>query len=116
MIKLKSLFRRGQTPSQNSSSSTKHSSNNNRNKSQSTQSLNTAIDNEDKQNSANASSSTKFYPAPQNPLVNIVDSSAERGVDVGDDRSMVININENFTTIPKLRVYFSFLTSLYLNI
>lgn len=87
MIKLKSLFRRGQTPSQNSSSSTKHSSNNNRNKSQSTQSLNTAIDNEDKQNAASSSSSsTKFYPAQENPLLNIEGSSAERGVDVGDDQ------------------------------
>ncbi|TMW49933.1 hypothetical protein DOY81_004972 [Sarcophaga bullata] len=87
-IKNKVFKRGGQTPSQSSSSSNKHSSNNNRNKSQSTQSLNTAIDNEDKQKAATASganSSTKFYPADQNPFVNIVDSSAERGVDVGDD-------------------------------
>lgn len=90
MIKLKSLFRRGPAPSQGSSSkhsSSSSSSNNNRNKSQSTQSLNTAIENEDKQQQK--SSSSKFYP-PSNqnpPLVNIVGSSAERGVDVGDDNS-----------------------------
>ncbi|XP_037822637.1 cytospin-A-like isoform X1 [Lucilia sericata] len=87
MIKLKSLFRRGQTPSQNSSSSsTKHSSNNNRNKSQSTQSLNTAIENEDKQNTAGGNSSKKVHPSERNPLLNIEGSSAERGVDVGDDQ------------------------------
>lgn len=101
MIKLKSLFRRGQTTSQNSS--TKHSSNNNRNKSQSTQSLNTAIENEEKQNSAtsNANSSSKFYPNTQNPLVNIEGSSAERGVDVGDDHHLAINSSslENNKTV-----------------
>ncbi|XP_013099891.1 cytospin-A [Stomoxys calcitrans] len=90
MIKLKSLFRRGQTPSQSSSkhSSSSNSSNNNRNKSQSTQSLNTAIENEDKKQQAGAgATSTKFYPDAQNPpIVQIEGSSSERGVDVGDDR------------------------------
>uniref|UniRef100_T1PFR9 Calponin-like protein n=1 Tax=Musca domestica TaxID=7370 RepID=T1PFR9_MUSDO len=91
MIKLKSLFRRGQTPSQSSSkhSNSSSSSNNNRNKSQSTQSLNTAIENEDKkqQAAAAASASSKFYPNADipPPIIQIEGSSSERGVDVGDD-------------------------------
>lgn len=90
MIKLKSLFRRGQTPSQSSSkhSNSSSSSNNNRNKSQSTQSLNTAIENEDKKHQAAAGASSKFYPNQQTappPIVQIEGSSSERGVDVGDD-------------------------------
>ncbi|XP_061395363.1 cytospin-A [Musca vetustissima] len=87
MIKLKSLFRRGQTPSQSSSKHSNSSSNNNRNKSQSTQSLNTAIENEDKKQQAAASASSKFYPNADNPppIIQIEGSSSERGVDVGDD-------------------------------
>ncbi|KAL9881010.1 sperm antigen with calponin homology and coiled-coil domains split discs isoform 2-T6 [Glossina fuscipes fuscipes] len=88
MIKLKSLFRRGQTPSQGSSS--KHSSsNNNRSKSQSTQSLNAAVDKEEL-TSINATAAnnkhitTKLYPPVSEPTSIRIDGSSERGVDVGD--------------------------------
>uniref|UniRef100_A0A1A9UUB4 Calponin-homology (CH) domain-containing protein n=1 Tax=Glossina austeni TaxID=7395 RepID=A0A1A9UUB4_GLOAU len=91
MIKLKSLFRRGQTPSQGSSS--KHSSsNNNRNKSQSTQSLNAAVEKEDLTSIAataataanNKHITTKLYPPVTEPTSIRIDGSSERGVDVGD--------------------------------
>lgn len=83
------MFRRGQTPSQGSSS--KHSSsNNNRSKSQSTQSLNAAVEKEDLTSIAattanNKHITTKLYPPVSGATsIRIDDGSSERGVDVGD--------------------------------
>ncbi|XP_037931730.1 ataxin-2 homolog [Teleopsis dalmanni] len=94
MIKLKSLFRRGQGPSGSSKHSNNNSSNN-RNKSQSTTSLNTITDNEQRQQqqqqqqqqhqlqqqqqrqqSQTPTVTTKFYQK--------VDPASERGIDIGD--------------------------------
>nr|XP_036215238.1 cytospin-A isoform X2 [Bactrocera oleae]XP_036215239.1 cytospin-A isoform X2 [Bactrocera oleae]XP_036215240.1 cytospin-A isoform X2 [Bactrocera oleae] len=75
MIKLKSLFRRGQGPS----GSSKHSSSNSRHKSQSTTSLNTVGSSSQEPAAATAAAAANtatFYP-PIDPLT-------ERGVDVGD--------------------------------
>ncbi|XP_053952097.1 cytospin-A isoform X1 [Anastrepha ludens] len=74
MIKLKSLFRRGQGPS----GSSKHSSSSSRHKSQSTTSLNTVgnIQEPTQQQAAASASTATFYPP--------IDPTTERGVDVGD--------------------------------
>ncbi|XP_039962506.1 cytospin-A isoform X2 [Bactrocera neohumeralis] len=75
MIKLKSLFRRGQGPS----GSSKHSSSNSRHKSQSTTSLNTVGSSSQEPaapTAVAAANTATFYPP--------IDPITERGVDVGD--------------------------------
>ncbi|XP_032582571.1 cytospin-A isoform X2 [Drosophila sechellia] len=87
MIKLKSLFRRGQGTSSSHSSNSSHkqqqnSSNNNRQKSQSSTSLNTAHEQQQPQNSITAAT-TKFYAHQET-------ASYERGVDVGDEGALLL--------------------------
>ncbi|KAH8240259.1 hypothetical protein KR026_001241 [Drosophila bipectinata] len=86
MIKLKSLFRRGQGTSSSNSSNSSHKqqqqhSNNNRQKSQSSTSLNTAHEQQQQQQQSNhGAATTKFYPQEA--------ASCERGVDVGDEEAL----------------------------
>nr|CAA20895.1 EG:118B3.2 [Drosophila melanogaster] len=86
MIKLKSLFRRGQGNSSSHSSNSSHkqqqnSSNNNRQKSQSSTSLNTA--HEQQQQHSITAATTKFYAHQET-------ASYERGVDVGDEGALLL--------------------------
>ncbi|XP_070132848.1 cytospin-A isoform X3 [Drosophila bipectinata] len=86
MIKLKSLFRRGQGTSSSNSSNSSHKqqqqhSNNNRQKSQSSTSLNTAHEQQQQQQQPNhGAATTKFYSQEA--------ASCERGVDVGDEEAL----------------------------
>ncbi|XP_017048142.1 cytospin-A isoform X3 [Drosophila ficusphila] len=98
MIKLKSLFRRGQGTSSSNSSNSSHkqqqqSSNNNRQKSQSSTSLNTAHEQQQQQqqqqqpqkqqHNNTAAATTKFYAHEEA-------ASYERGVDVGDEEALLL--------------------------
>ncbi|XP_004519187.1 cytospin-A isoform X2 [Ceratitis capitata] len=74
MIKLKSLFRRGQGPSGSSKHSASSSSS--RNKSQSTTSLNTVGSSTNQESTAVTPTTATFYPP--------IDPATERGVDIGD--------------------------------
>ncbi|XP_067635848.1 cytospin-A isoform X2 [Eurosta solidaginis] len=78
MIKLKSLFRRGQGPS----SSSKHSSASSRHKSQSTTSLNTVGSSQDTATASATTATSTFYPP--------IDPATERGVDVGDGELNIV--------------------------
>ncbi|XP_033172454.1 cytospin-A isoform X1 [Drosophila mauritiana] len=89
MIKLKSLFRRGQGTSSSHSSNSSHkqqqnSSNNNRQKSQSSTSLNTAHEQQQQQQQHSiTAATTKFYAHQET-------ATYERGVDVGDEGALLL--------------------------
>ncbi|XP_068157207.1 cytospin-A isoform X2 [Drosophila tropicalis] len=94
MIKLKSLFRRGQgtsssNSSQNSTSAHKQQqqhSNNNRQKSQSSTSLNTAHEQHQQQQQPATTATTKFYSNNEGGT----GATYERGVDVGDEDALLL--------------------------